>query len=1046
MNLNVTLETAWSDTERSLSPRTRQRMPGLKRFLAQLENPHARLLSGRESQDDTAATDFASARTLEARIVSRIRTQELQSAEAADWLRILYLVIRNLRTAGVSVGETRLPATLPSTPSPFSEPSMAAAARTAAWREALHRGIESLGSNPIDPLQVWGATLLSAVLHGALLDSVKLNRLIEHISQGGRFHGTVPRCYLEFDLPHQGLGNLHLQRWFPDALTALLLIRLIERQAGVAASAPPSALKAQVAIRRFLTAQGLSRERQPTGVKDLIESASTWWRAHASSLDVGVMTRALPAHAIHRRSWQRIFGASQSSLAARLRSSAYVSPEDADADYADLLENLSIMYPWLEPALAALETDQHSTALAAITALMARHPHEPLARCYLGFIQFLVEGNSATGKPLALSTVRHRVTESLRRLLSHLGSADPIQMPLEDLQALYAEISNECDIESARRALKTGLREFHAYLVRKHGLPHIQRLDLVLGDDAHLMPVDANLVTIDEYWAAQSCLDQELARGVAPDLVRIAKLVLMMAFRLGLRAMEIFGLRIEDVHLHGRGLTVLVRDYPGHRLKTENSKRILPAHALLAPGERTMLRAWVRRRQAEDAAAVESGVTRSALLLASVKTGRTSVSYEGISDRVYAALRRATGDRLLFIHHLRHAFATWTMLRLRTPDAPEIPEFFAAHPATARWLANGRRARLLLLGHVSAPSRVYGFAVARLLGHSSPTVSMGHYIHGTEIVMAALTDRELRALPNTVLAAASGLPLSTAMRYLESSALALVARTLARLPQLPAPLVEEPIEPTAPMVPAPCQRPRGRPKAPPPHLSAHWLALDKVRAVLHLAALPDLSQAQIAEQLQMAPAAVASILAQAPVYAPLLGLALTDTNVPKLPRPRLPAELAFLASFEARLAVLARKSPALCRAGLQLHLKHFNRQKHDVVFTGPQHGDALASYIQFLGELGIKESEFQCVLRTQDGQARPPAWVPSTLKAQLPVRIRRIGPPSLAKASSYAKWLGIQLTEPNGSGLGHLAGIACMLGTLALETTLREPSDTHHQV
>lgn len=90
MNLNVTLETAWSDTERSLSPRTRQRMPGLKRFLAQLENPHARLLSGRESQDDTAVPDFASARTLEARIVSRIRTQALQSGEAVDWLRILY--------------------------------------------------------------------------------------------------------------------------------------------------------------------------------------------------------------------------------------------------------------------------------------------------------------------------------------------------------------------------------------------------------------------------------------------------------------------------------------------------------------------------------------------------------------------------------------------------------------------------------------------------------------------------------------------------------------------------------------------------------------------------------------------------------------------------------------------------------------------------------------------------------------------------------------------------------------------------------------------
>ena len=39
------------------------------------------------------------------------------------------------------------------------------------------------------------------------------------------------------------------------------------------------------------------------------------------------------------------------------------------------------------------------------------------------------------------------------------------------------------------------------------------------------------------------------------------------------------------------------------------------------------------------------------------------------------------------------------------------------------------------------------------------------------------------------------------------------------------------------------------------------------------------------------------------------------------------------------------------------------------------------------------------------------------------------------------------ITEPDGvNELSHLAGIACMLGTLALAATLREPSDTHHQV
>jgi integrase len=1034
MSQHGELETVWADTERSVATLTRQRMRGLRRFLEQNENPHARLLTGRALQGDAAeAPDCTSARTLEAQIINLIRTQTLTNAEVVDWLRALYLLIRDLRAAGVNVAETRLPATLPSAPSPFSEANMVAAARISTWREALQNGIEAACCETASPLLLWGATILSSVLHGALLDSLKLNQLIEHLAQRGQFHGTTPRCYFEFDLPYAGLGNLHLQRWFPDALTTLLLIRLMRHYTAMPASAPPPAApKALAAVRRFLDAQGLAREQQPAGVKDLIESASTWWRAHASSLDVDVMTRALPAHAIHRRSWQRIFPLSPSASAAQLRSSRRASFEYDDPASSDLVENVPIMHPWLEPALAALATDQHSVASDAIATLMAHYSNVPLAACYLGFIHFLLQGNSATGKPLVMSTIRQRVSEALRRLLFHIGQADPTRMPLEDLETLYAEISNECDIESARLALKTGLREFHTYLVRMHGLPHIQRLDLVLGDDAHLMPVDANLVTIDEYWAAQSCLDQELARGLAPDLVRIAKLVLMMAFRLGMRAMEIFGLRIEDVHLHGIGLTVLVREYPGHRLKTKNSQRMLYAHALLAPTERKLLRAWVRRRQDEEAAPLTPGGTRSELLLASVKTGRAGVSYEGISDRVFAALRRATGDLLLFIHHLRHAFATWTMLRLRAPDTPEIPEFFAAHPATARWLANGRRARLLLLGHLSAPSRVYGFAVARLLGHSSPTVSMGHYIHCGEIVMAAVADRELRSLPNTVLIAASGLPASTAARHLESSPQALVARTLAQLPAQPS---TEPVEQAESITSVAPQRPRGRPKAPPPHLTSDWLTFEKVQAVLHLAAEPDLTQVQIAEQLQLAQGAVPSILAQAPKYASLLGLDLTETNIPKLRRPRLPAELAFLSDFEARLAVLARKSPQLCRSGLQVHLKHFNRQKQDVVFTGPHHTDALATYIQFLSQLGITASQSQCVLRTQDKQAGPPSWVPSSLEAQLPVRIRRIGPPSRAKASSYAKWLGIQLTAPNGNGLGYLAGVACMVGELALEAT-----------
>lgn len=1027
MDLDDTIRAAWAEAERAISPRARRRIADLQRFLCALDNPHAELISGQvPTHASGAVADATSALTLEGHIIGLIRSRDIEKAEAADWLRILHLVICGLRARGISLHETRLPAILPSTPSPFSPGALRDAARIGLWRDALHRWITSSSDTPCDHTLLWGAVLFSAVLHGALLDSAKLGRLIEHVGRGGGFHGTRPRCYFEFDMPFAGLGELHLQRWFPDALTTLLLHRLMRALAedgAVQREGTPQ--KAHTLIRRFLSSQGVGRDEHPAGLKGLADAATGYWRARASSLEIGVMARDIAAHAIHRRSWRRLFGdpgIDERRDAAR----KYGRDRDEHGAVPELFDNLSVAHHWFEPALSALGAQDIAAARSAIETLSEQHSTDALATRYLAFIHFLLEGHSATGKPLALSTIRTRVREALHRLLFHLGSDDPAAMTLDDLQMLYGEIANECEPDSVTSAVKTGLREFHCYLVRKHGLPHIRRLDLVLGDDAHLMPVDANLVSVDEYLAAQSILDANLASGASADDVRIAKLVLMIAFRLGLRRMEIFGLRIKDIQLHRRTITVLVREYDGHRLKTANSKRTIPADALLDPTERKMLRAWAERREREVAPTSNTGAdVSSERLLAIVSRGHKSLSHEGISDRVYAALREATGDRFLFIHHLRHSFATWTHLRLLVPDHPEISAFFSAHPATERWLTNGRRLRLQLLGHAQGPSRVHSFAVARLLGHSSPTVSMGHYVHCSEIVMAATVDQELHALPRALIATASTLPLSTALGYLAYSPLELVRRTLARFPLA----TGHPLNPPNEHAPG---QPRGRPALPPAHQSPDWLAFSTVRAVLHLAALTEASPYAISIQLQQPESVIRSIMQRAPEWAKHLGLEVTENRVAVLPKPRLTAELTFLDTFEVRLARLYRKAPELCRAGLALHLRHFNRQKHDVVFKGVQDAEALSTYLHFIRKLGFRDSECQCVLRTLNADSYAPDWVPSNARGQLPPRVRRIGPPSIPRAATYAKWLGIQLTEAGSNGLGYMAGFACMIGALAL--------------
>jgi hypothetical protein len=197
--------------------------------------------------------------------------------------------------------------------------------------------------------------------------------------------------------------------------------------------------------------------------------------------------------------------------------------------------------------------------------------------------------------------------------------------------------------------------------------------------------------------------------------------------------MEAYGLELSDL-THPHSPLLLIRPTEDRQLKTDNAKRQLQLWCLMAKDdglkadELEVLYSWKHER-------IEDGLLTEDPHLFAVPSrnerGETVIeqlSVQKLIEALHEALRQATGDRTLHHHHLRHSFATWTFLRLMLSDLPKIPDLFPHLPETNAWLRKAKAFRNRLYG-TSNLTRKHAMAVASLLGHSGPGVSLEHYIH-----------------------------------------------------------------------------------------------------------------------------------------------------------------------------------------------------------------------------------------------------------------------------------------------------------------------------
>jgi hypothetical protein len=198
----ITTEQLWGEVRRYAPEPRQQLIPRLLEVLESAENPLADFLLGKEPNGYLGKD---SAEALERFVLGQYGKKLTSKMEVADCLRLLHSAEQVLIKDGIQLETTRLADLPPPRPSPFNSQAMRAAERVAIWRQALSQWIKAKDTTPSrEDWQV--ALVLSAILHGFLLDTTKIKGFVDRLSGDLSPGKAAGYLYLDFDLPYQGMG------------------------------------------------------------------------------------------------------------------------------------------------------------------------------------------------------------------------------------------------------------------------------------------------------------------------------------------------------------------------------------------------------------------------------------------------------------------------------------------------------------------------------------------------------------------------------------------------------------------------------------------------------------------------------------------------------------------------------------------------------------------------------------------------------------------------------------------------------------------------
>jgi integrase len=907
---------------------------------------------------------------------------------------------------------------------PFRGDVVTAQARVRVWRRQLGAAIKKAGPEE-SPSR--GLVLLSAALYGGIFDTDVMVAVARAL---GGTPGTLglanQHLYLQISVAWRKMQDLTRRTWYPDPLTATLIARMPPGQ--------PEGVEEGKDLRYnkllwqemigALRSAGIDRTDEPKSLASFFSDLRVVSQLEMPSLLAAYAAHDIRSQGLPARTLRRIYSvrpAQPISADTSKQAKNRRRPEDKK-----VLDSLADNPPnaeseWRIQLRKVLVQENRGDALKVLHKLQRDEFLDGSARCLIfGFTSHLLSPENG-GKQMQMTTVRLWV----RTVIRHIGDvlqeteADLIvlsRVSSEILEDIYRDAIEEIDPEdetsSVRKRLAHVLRAFHDFLVRKHRVKPLEDSSLL---SVHRLgtPVDANLITVEEYHKILDWLDRNWPPTLDPGLRPLARMMVILGFRCGLRRSEALGISCHAVCGLGPKPELLIQPSFGHRLKSDNSKRRLPLFLMPEQERRHFLRLVTQGKS-------EQYISTPALLTIAGSYG-LEVSPRRLLPIIHQAMRAVTKDPSLRFHHLRHSFATWTLMRLMIGESGICPKHFEHLPETQSWLAQSREFCTQIYDVLPSTTRMHAYLVAQMMGHSHPSVTLRYYVHG----MDWLLDSYLRAIPefqpnSRTVVLASGLAERTAYNITKRGVAIGPAKrtvndcaTIKGTAAIPARLlkVNWPEMSTA--------------TSPDPEKSSlwPWRAWDLLYRRLCLG--DELSQ--IAGDYGFSPDQAIGFLQRSTYLCQMHarvgrkgerrgwqhGMVLgSPGGVGRGARISCPIRV----SIKTDIAVVTRFAPALTRlmdgapefrSVLRYYVDNIWQDWNQLFFRDPGRPDDANAYLKLLEEIGVKRSQLRfSVLHKLEHCEQLELWK-EVLKLPKNISIVRLTPPN-AKSHSYDSWIGIE--------------------------------------